>query len=94
MTTDIPIRKHTGCEHPRLSNTCEVCRYTNLAISDRDAAMTIQRLINKISKEQDKKGEFVEIVAALKDGRRALRDDAKVWENIAQEIVKKYGRDS
>jgi len=88
--TEPAMRTHPICEHPRLSNTCETCRARAAASDDRTAARTIQVLIDRCSTENDAE-EFSSIKSALVSARRALRDNARVWDSIADAIVAKYG---
>lgn len=79
------------CGHPNLGGPCEVCRSAQIARTDRTAARTLQRLIDKCAAADDKSDEFQTIREALTHGKRALRDNAKVWDDIAEAIITKYG---
>lgn len=86
----IPVDKRPICGHPNLGGPCEACRCTNVAREDRSAARTLQRLIDKCTKDDAKDDELQTIREALVHGKRALRNNAKVWDDIAREIITKY----
>jgi len=76
------------CLHPRISKPCPICRFHAKATRHREEADTITRLIRAMGSGDTL--DEMNVRSALTSACSALKDDARVFDDIAESILAKY----